>query len=555
MSNTGGTAWYRGGVPHFGEREAVLALAVALPLGALVLGFCRRGKKSSARARSMSFGSGYMSIGSWPKDIKMSDPIITAFMFLEGTPQKENIEEACSTMLLHFHNFKSLPVRRQWSYSTRFEWQEIEVDPSDVVTWTKADGSAAVLAEMDRLKDAPLRQTGADGRILPMWGMHVIENTGEEEAGVGTVLAFRVHHTLGDGMSMVAVSRSVLETAAGEKVEMNLGRGAGDSASSAVVRPANRGLSHFSAAEILRGVRDVIVLSTAGPDTPLPFGHFEGPVSGGGSAAAHRRHEGGLFSSKRGAFSARRRTVLLPDLPLSLVKKIKDVSATTVNDVVMSLISGCVRRYSEAEGVASDFFSAPGFTSRALIPVALPRPSPSSGSAILCNKWAFVSMKLSVEETDPAARLLALKATTAKLKRSPTAGLQYMMQTYVLPYLPLWVVREMVHGALATHTVAVSNVPGPQEAVKFAGVGLRSVHFAFSNIMPQVGVVSLDGKMAINFVIDPISVPDSSSLSTHFLDELEALTGALGLEVSAEISTLRAEAEALERLMAAALSL
>lgn len=38
------------------------------------------GRKSASRARSMSFSSGYMSIGSWPKDIKMSDPIITAFM-------------------------------------------------------------------------------------------------------------------------------------------------------------------------------------------------------------------------------------------------------------------------------------------------------------------------------------------------------------------------------------------------------------------------------------------------------------------------------------------
>ncbi|CAM9245381.1 unnamed protein product [Hapterophycus canaliculatus] len=154
----------------------------------------------------------------------------------------------------------------------------------------------------------------------------------------------------------------------------------------------------------------------------------------------------------------------------------------------MSLISGCIRRYSEAEGAASDSFGTPGFKSRALIPVALPRPSPSSGTAILCNKWT------------------------------------------------------------------VSNVPGPQESVKIAGVGLRSVHFAFSNIMPQVGVVSLDGKMAINFVIDPISVPDSLSLSTHFLGELEALVGALGLEVSGEISALKAEADALAGVMKAALS-
>ncbi|CAN0197355.1 unnamed protein product [Pylaiella littoralis] len=535
---------------NFGEREAVMALAVVLPLGALVLGFCR-GRKPESRKRSMSFGSGYMSIGSWPKDIKMSDPVITAFMFLDGVPQQADVEEACSKMLL-FHNFRALPVRRRWCLSTRFDWHDIEVQPSDVITWSKAAGSASVLAEMDRVKDAPLRQATSDGRSLPMWCLQVIENTAAEEAGFGTVLAFRVHHTLGDGMSMVHVSRSVLEAAGGGEARMSLSGGGGTSAADAVVKPANRGLSSFGAAKILSGIRNVIALSTDGPDSPLPFGHFEAPCSGGGATAAHRPHEGGIFSAKRGAFSGRRRTILLPDLPLTLVKKIKVASATTVNDVVMSLVSGCIRRYSEAHGAEPESIGGPGFKARALLPVALPRPS--SLLTTLCNKWAFVSMSLSMEEPDPAARLQKVKVSTTELKTDPTAGLQYCMQTYLMPYLPLWVCREMVHGALATQTVTVSNVPGPQEPVKFAGTGLRRVHFAFSNVMPQVGVVSIDGKMAVNFVVDPLSVPDSQTLSTHFLDELEALAGALGVQVSEEMSALRAQADAIAVVMEAALT-
>lgn len=69
----------------------------------------------------------------------------------------------------------------------------------------------------------------------------------------------------------------------------------------------------------------MLVLSvTAGPDTPLPFGHFEAPNNGGGAAAAHRPHEGRMFGMlKRGRFSGRRRTVMLPDISLALIKKIK----------------------------------------------------------------------------------------------------------------------------------------------------------------------------------------------------------------------------------------
>lgn len=67
----------------------------------------------------------------------------------------------------------------------------------------------------------------------------------------------------------------------------------------------------------------MIVLSSSGPDTPLPFGHFEGPWSGGGHAAAHPSPSGDGGKGKRGAFSGRRRTILLPGLPLSLIKKVK----------------------------------------------------------------------------------------------------------------------------------------------------------------------------------------------------------------------------------------
>lgn len=69
-----------------------------------------------------------------------------------------------------------------------------------------------------------------------------------------------------------------------------------------------------------------------------------------------------------------------------------------------------------------------------------------------------------------------------------------------------------------------------------------------------MGAVSLDGKMAINFVVDPLSVPDSHTLSTHFLDELDMLAGALGVEISGEMSALRTQAEALAVVMEDALT-
>lgn len=73
------------------------------------------------------------------------------------------------------------------------------------------------------------------------------------------------------------------------------------------------------------------------------------------------------------------------------------------------------------------------------------------------SEQAFVSMSLSMEESDPVARLQKLKATTAELKTNAAAGLQYVMQTYAMPYIPLWICREMLYVALAKHTVVSSR--------------------------------------------------------------------------------------------------
>lgn len=64
-----------------------------------------------------------------------------------------------------------------------------------------------------------------------------------------------------------------------------------------------------------------------------------------------------------------------------------------------------------------------------------------------------MSVNLSVDEKDPAKRLSKMTETTARIKRSPTPGLQFMLTDRVMPYLPWVVCREMAYGALATHTV------------------------------------------------------------------------------------------------------
>lgn len=74
----------------------------------------------------------------------------------------------------------------------------------------------------------------------------------------------------------------------------------------------------------MRGIYEVAALAHSGSDTPLPFGHYEGPSAGGGALAGFPQDENGVEQKiKRGSYSGRRKTVMFPDIPLSLMKKMK----------------------------------------------------------------------------------------------------------------------------------------------------------------------------------------------------------------------------------------
>ena len=98
--------------------------------------------------------------------------------------------------------------------------------------------------------------------------------------------------------------------------------------------------------------------------------------------------KGRLGVSKRAAWS-------LP-LPLRDVKVIKNaVTNTTVNDVLVSAVSGALRRYMLEERLPTDDF-------RAIVPVNM-RSEEEMGT--LGNKFGLVFLSLPVSIADPLARL------------------------------------------------------------------------------------------------------------------------------------------------------
>jgi diacylglycerol O-acyltransferase len=220
----------------------------------------------------------------------------------------------------------------------------------------------------------------------------------------------------------------------------------------------------------------------------------------------------------------RDRRVAFAKTSLEDVKAAGDRDGATVNDVILSVTTGALRRYFERRGEPIP----PQFV--ALVPMSI-RKADEEGE--LGNRMTTLLVPLPLAETDPRRRLRELSATTGKLKRSEgarAASLIIEAQGWVPPTLNR--VLAQMNAALSPvgrvmpqrlpWNLVISNVPGPPMPVYLLGRRLEAIH-PFVALSPQkralsIGVISYDGSLFFGLVGDRDLLPDLDSLS-ELIDE------------------------------------
>jgi diacylglycerol O-acyltransferase len=196
----------------------------------------------------------------------------------------------------------------------------------------------------------------------------------------------------------------------------------------------------------------------------------------------------------------------------------------TVNDVVLSVATGALRRYFEHRGEPIP----PRLV--ALVPMSI-RTAGEEGE--LGNRMTTLLVPLPLAETDPRRRLEELSATTGKLKRSDgarAASLIIEAQGWVPPTVNQ--VLGQMNAALSPVSrvmpqrlpwnLVISNVPGPPVPVYLLGRRLEAIH-PFVALSPQkralsIGVISYDGNLFFGLAGDRDLLSDLERLS-GFIDE------------------------------------
>ena len=209
---------------------------------------------------------------------------------------------------------------------------------------------------------------------------------------------------------------------------------------------------------------------------------------------------------------------------LDTVKKIKNVFGVSVNDVVMAMCAGALRRWLAGHD------ALPDQPLIAMIPVSVRDPA-SKGA--MGNKVSAMLAMLPTNVTDPGRRLEIVHQATRIAKAQQAAipqGLVDQISDFSPPALTARAARVvfatgLLH-RLPPFNVTISNVPGPNVPVYLCGARLLA-HYPVSVVTDGQGLnitlVGYLGQLHFGLVSCRELVPDLDALAGYLVDELALL--------------------------------
>jgi len=364
-------------------------------------------------------------------------------------------------------------------------------------------GGRAELAEIcGRSASVPL------DRGRPLWEMWLIEGLADTDAHEGGRLAVmtKVHHAAVDGVTGAGLLAQLCSTEP-DAPPPDPVDGPGDASSLEI---AADGLVRFAS----RPLR----LATALPTTVSAI------------VKTLRRARAGLtmaapFAAPPTAFNAAvtaARNIAFTQLELDDVKTVKNRFNVTVNDVVMALCAGVLRRFLHDRG------QLPDKSLVAMVPVSVHEKSDRPGR----NQLSGMFTRLETHVSDPAERLRAIAEANSTAKEHSSAIGPTLVQDWMqFAARPLFgaamrLVADTPLTESPVHNLIISNVSGPQTTLYFLGCEVEATYpigpiFHGSGL--NITVMSLNGKLGVGIISCPDLLPDLWELADDFsraLDEL-----------------------------------
>ncbi len=215
-------------------------------------------------------------------------------------------------------------------------------------------------------------------------------------------------------------------------------------------------------------------------------------------------------------------------LSLDTAKEVKNTFGVTVNDVILAICGGGLRRYLEERG------ELPEESMLAMIPVSV-RTEELKGA--MGNQVSAMIATLATDEADPVLRLQAIHEAMLAAKEQHKAIPAELLQDYTqfaTPALAARAARAVARAKVADRmnppfNVTVSNIPGPNFPLYGAGarlVGSYPVSAIADGIGLNITVMSYMGDLDFGIVACREMMPDAWPLMDDLRDSLDELAKA-----------------------------
>jgi diacylglycerol O-acyltransferase / wax synthase len=328
--------------------------------------------------------------------------------------------------------------------------------------------------------------------------------------GDRVALVLRVHHVVADGNALLAAALLLLDAEPDPTVDRPGMRG----------QPTMPGVLGRLAASVQARARHQAELARRAVSI------LTAPLATAGAArtAVERALRAGLVTAPALPMTrpvGARRAFAWSSLPMAELVEAGHARGATLNDVVLAVVCGALRRQLDRRGVHPER----GHLPRVLVPVGGLRPSPGE----VGNSFSLLTADLPVDVDDPLGRLDRIHDQLEHAKAtSRTAGLISTLFAVadVVPPVALGVLGPAILDHQPFVNLAVTNIPGTREPRYLLGARLESIHpivTGVGNIATIVGVLSYCDRLGVGVTVDPDVAGDPGML----VDDLEEAAGEL----------------------------
>jgi len=349
-------------------------------------------------------------------------------------------------------------------------------------------------------------------RNRPLWRLYVIDGLASGQAGY----YIKVHHAVLDGQAGVLLAQALFDVTPKPRAVPRPGHG---------VAAEHPGMGELAAAALKHDAAQIVKFVRHLPDVVSTLaGLFASSSSGANPKAGMGQNFSFGPRTPLNVSITGERSFAAVSLPMDALKQLAAAHDAKLNDIVLALCSGALRRYLAQRG---------GIPKKPLI-AAMPISLRAAGNTEFSTQATMTLVNLHTHRADAVRRLHAIRdaAGAAKALAGRTRS--------ILPTdFPSITVPWLLHGLATLYgrsglagtippiaNLVISNVPGPQVPLYAAGARMRTywpLSITEHGLGLNITVMSYAGAMGFGFTAARGAVPDARPLARALAEGLDEL--------------------------------